>query len=108
MPLCNGQKKRKFQKKTKIVYVSILPAKMAGKLEHPRNENATFAETLITPPIHVTRTFELFLNHQFLAAVDSGTSSHVVKESVLSNPIDHSRATVSSVVLSLDCTVIFN
>ena len=83
---------------------------MAGKLEHPRNENATFAETLITPPIHVTRprTSELSLNHQFLAAVDSGTSSHVVKESVLSNPIDHSRATVSSVVLSLDCTVILN
>ena len=42
---------------------TILPAEMAGKLEHPRNENATSVEILITPPIPVTRpkTFELFL-----------------------------------------------
>ena len=32
-------------------------------------------------------------DHKFLAAVDSGTSSHVLKESVLSNPVDLSRAT---------------
>ena len=30
---------------------------------------------------------------KYLAAADSGTSSHVVKESILSNPVDHSRAT---------------
>ena len=32
-------------------------------------------------------------DQKFLAAVDSGTSSHVVKESILSAPIDHSQAT---------------
>ena len=41
--------------------MTILPADMAGILVHPRKENATSVEILITPPIPVTRpkTFEL-------------------------------------------------
>ncbi len=42
----------------------------------------TFSQTVIAPAYH-----------KFLAAVDCGTSSHVVKESILTNPVDHSRAT---------------
>ena len=42
--------------------MTILPADMAGILVHPRKENATSVEILITPPNHVTRpkTFEPF------------------------------------------------
>ena len=35
--------------------MAILPEKMAGKLAHPRKENATCAEIIITPPIPATR-----------------------------------------------------
>ena len=35
--------------------MTILPADMAGILVHPRKENATSVEILITPPIPATR-----------------------------------------------------
>ena len=35
--------------------MTILPADMAGILVHPRKENATSVEIIITPPIPATR-----------------------------------------------------
>ena len=35
--------------------MAILPAKMAGKLEHTRSENVICAAVIITPPIPATR-----------------------------------------------------
>ena len=35
--------------------MTILPADMAGILVHPRKENATSVEVIITPPIPATR-----------------------------------------------------
>ena len=42
--------------------MTILPADMAGILVHPRKENATSVEIIITPPILVIKQkiFELF------------------------------------------------
>ena len=42
--------------------MTILPAEMEEKLEHPRNENVTFAAILITRPILAIKlkTFVLF------------------------------------------------
>ena len=44
--------------------MTILPADMAGILVHPRKENATSVEVIITPPIPATRpkTFVLSSN----------------------------------------------